>query len=79
MAQSAKKLNFMIRNDIARELEDVVPPGERSKVVNEALAKELAAIRRKALTDRLRAVREKSPSLATTEIVATLRKDRKRT
>ena len=79
MAQSAKKLNFMIRNDIARELEDVVPPGERSKVVNEALAKELAAIRRKTLTDRLRAVREKSPSLATTEIVATLRKDRKRT
>lgn len=78
MASTAKKLNFMIRNEVARELEELVPPGERSKVVNEALARELLAIRRRAITERLRAARERGPSLGTEKIVAALRKDRER-
>jgi len=39
MPTSARKLNFMIRNEIARDLEALVPAGERSRTVNEALAK----------------------------------------
>lgn len=78
MAPAAKKLNFLIRDDIAKELADLVPPGERSKVVNEALARELLAIRRRTITKRLRAAREQGPALGTEKIVAALRKDRER-
>ncbi len=78
MAQASKKLNFLIRGDIARELEAMVPAGERSRVVNEALAKELMAIRRRALTGKLRALRDRSPSLPAGDIVAALKKDRGR-
>ncbi len=77
MAQASRKLNFLIRSDIARDLEAMVPPGERSRVVNEALARELTAIRRRGLTARLRDLRERSPLVGTREIVAALKKDRK--
>lgn len=77
MANTARKLNFMIKGDVARELESLVPAGERSRVVNEALARELLAIRRRKLTDRLRTLRKKGPPIATEDIVAALRKDRK--
>lgn len=78
MGDAARKLNFMIKSDIARDLEILVPAGERSRVVNEALARELLAIRRRAITSRLRAAREKGPVLGTEKIVAELRKDRAR-
>jgi hypothetical protein len=76
MPTSARKLNFMIRNEIARDLESLVPAGERSRTVNDALAKELLSIRRRKLTERLRTLRKKGPTVATKEIVAALRKDR---
>jgi hypothetical protein len=73
---TARKLNFMIRNEIALELEALVPAGERSRTVNDALAKELLSIRRRKLTERLRTLRKKGPAVATADIVAALRKDR---
>ncbi len=76
MPASARKLNFMIRDEIARELEALVPAGERSRTVNDALAKELLSIRRRKLTERLRTLRKKGPAVATGDIVAALRKDR---
>jgi len=78
MAGAARKLNFMIRDEIARELEALVPAGERSRTVNDALAKELLAIRRRGITLRLRAARGKGPALGTEKIVAALRRDRGR-
>jgi hypothetical protein len=78
MPEKAKKLNFMIKNDLVRELEELIPPGKRSKVVNEAIMKELMVIRRQKLTEKLLAIRQKSPSLSTEEIVATLKEDRRR-
>lgn len=78
MPRNARKLNFMIRDEIARDLEALVPSGERSRVVNEALARELLAIRRRRITDRLREAREQGPALGTKKIVAALRKDRSR-
>jgi len=78
VANTARKLNFMIRNEIARDLEALVPPGERSKIVNEALARELLSIRRRRLTEKLRVLRDSGPSLTTKEIVAMLKKDRRR-
>ncbi|MBM2828173.1 MAG: hypothetical protein HW408_705 [Actinobacteria bacterium] len=78
MVNTARKLNFMIRNEIARDLETLVPAGERSKIVNEALARELLSIRRRRLTEKLRLLRDSGPSLTTKEIVAILKKDRRR-
>lgn len=78
MPTSARKLNFMIRDEIARELEALVPAGERSRTVNDALAKELLAIRRRMITVRLRAARDQGPALGTGKIVAALRRDRGR-
>ena len=76
MPTSARKLNFMIRDEIARDLEALVPAGERSRTVNDALAKELLFLRRRRLTERLRRLRKKGTVVATEEIVAALRKDR---
>ena len=78
MPQTSKKLNFMIRNDIARELDMLVPPGRRSQVVNNALEKELAVIKRKNLTEKLLSIREEGPSIPTKTIVEALKKDRER-
>jgi len=76
MPTSARKLNFMIRDEIARDLEALVPAGERSRTVNDALAKELLFLRRRKLTERLRTLRKKGTAVATEEIVAALKKDR---
>lgn len=78
MVQKAKKLNFMINHELVAELEELVPPGRRSKVVNEAIMKELMSLKRQKLTERLLAIKQKSPSLSTEEIVAALKEDRRR-
>jgi hypothetical protein len=78
MAQASRKLNFMINNDVAVELETLVPQGQRSKLVNNAIIKELALFRRNALTERLMALRNKTPKLSTDDIVAAVNQDRKR-
>jgi hypothetical protein len=67
----------MIKNELVMELEELVPPGKRSKVVNEAIMKELMALKRQKLTEKLLVIKQKSPSLSTDEIVATLKEDRR--
>jgi hypothetical protein len=66
----------MIRDEIARDLEALVPAGERSRTVNDALAKELLSIRRRKLTERLDTLRKIGPTITTEEIVAALQKER---
>jgi hypothetical protein len=75
MAQTSRKVNFMINDDVRKEFERLVPSGERSKVANEALKKELNSIKRKRLTEKLLSLRSKQ-GLSTNEIVAALKKDR---
>ncbi len=77
MPPTARKVNFMINDDVRKEFERLVPSGERSKVANEALKKELNSIKRKRLTERLLLLRSKQ-SLSTKEIVTALKKDRTR-
>jgi hypothetical protein len=36
MVEATKKLNLTIRNELAKELEEMVPRGKRSRVVNDA-------------------------------------------
>jgi hypothetical protein len=78
MAQASRKLNFMIKNDVAVELETLVPQGQRSKLVNNAIIKELALFRRNALTEKLMALRNRTPKLSTEEIVEAVSNDRNR-
>ena len=78
MSRSARKLNFMISEEVADELERLVPPGKRSRMVNEAIRKELERIRRESLTGRLHLLRESGPVYDGVEITAELRKDRGR-
>jgi hypothetical protein len=77
MPPTSRKVNFMINDDVRKEFERLVPSGERSKVANEALKKELNSIKRKRLTERLLLLRSKQ-SLSTKEIVTALKKDRTR-
>jgi hypothetical protein len=67
----------MIREDIYKDFEMLVPSGKRSDFVNEALKKELLLLKRKKLTEQLLSVREKTPSLTTEEIVKTLNEYRR--
>lgn len=78
MAHAARKLNFMIKNEVAVELETLVPQGQRSKLVNGAIVKELALFRRNVLTERLMALRNMTPKLSTAEIVEAVSDDRNR-
>ena len=41
MSSTARKLNFLIEEGICRDMERLVPAGKRSKLVNDALRKEL--------------------------------------
>ena len=41
MKSTAKKINFMIEDEVRKELETLIPSGQRSRIVNEALKKEL--------------------------------------
>ena len=77
MPPTARKVNFMINDNVRKEFERLVPSGERSKVVNEALRKELNSIKRTRLTERLLLLRSKQ-SLSTKEIVTALKKNRTR-
>ena len=78
MAQNARKLNFMIDNDVADELERLIPSGQRSRVVRQAIANELALQRRRSITSRLRELRSQLPMVSAEKLQANLAEDRKR-
>lgn len=78
MGRSARKINFMIKNEVAAELESMVPSGQRSRLVNEAIMKELALFQRKMQTEKLMELRKKGPKLTTAEIIVAIRKNRER-
>lgn len=78
MAQNARKLNFMIDNDIADELERLIPSGQRSRVVSQAIANELALQRRRNITSRLQALRAQLPKVTAEKLHSDLAEDRKR-
>ncbi len=48
-----KKINFFVDEDIRKELEAMVTAGQKSKVINDALRKELLRIKREKATEKL--------------------------
>ncbi|GAB62410.1 MAG: hypothetical protein DWB56_10205 [Candidatus Jettenia sp.] len=73
-----KKLNFFVEEDIRKELDELVPAGQKSKIINEALRKELLRIRRKTVTEKLALLKSKGPKVSQKEIVKLLKQDRNR-
>ncbi len=54
MGRPSRKFNFLIEEELYQELEQLVPPGKRSRVLNEALRKELELLRRSKAVEHLR-------------------------
>jgi metal-responsive CopG/Arc/MetJ family transcriptional regulator len=78
MAEPARKLNFMISLDVANELESLVPHGQRSKVVSEAIRKELVRYKRWKLTEKLLAIRSNAPPVRGKLVEKTIVADQRR-
>ena len=72
------KLNFMIDQEVKETLEKYVPSGSRSRVVNEALRKELDLLKRKNITARLAEIRNKNVFMDTAAIVEEVKKGREK-
>ncbi len=77
MGRTSRKLNFLIEESVCRDLEMLVPAGKRSKIVNEALRKELDSIRRRHAAEKLLASSSKGKKLSNREIIGGLAKDRR--
>jgi metal-responsive CopG/Arc/MetJ family transcriptional regulator len=72
------KLNVSIDEQVKEELFRLVPPRRRSQVVNEALRKELLRRKRDHVTQTLRGLRKRSATVSGEEIMAVVRRDRRR-
>jgi hypothetical protein len=73
------KVNFVLDDDVKSDLDHLVESGMRSRVINEALRKELMQVKRKRLADKHDQLRGQTKVVATREIVKALRRDRNRT
>jgi len=78
MGTASKKLNFFVDDDVRKDMEYLIPAGQRAKVINEALRKELLRIKRTKVAEKLLNLRTKSAPVSSREIIEALRKDRRR-
>ena len=72
------KVNFTLDDDVRDELVRLIPARKRSRVVNEALRKELLRRSRELAMERLVQLRKKTGTLSAQEIEESVRKDRSR-
>jgi predicted transcriptional regulator len=72
------KVNIVLDDDVKADLDRLVESGMRSRVVNQALRREILAIRRRRANARLDDLRRTTRPVPTAELVATVRRDRKR-
>jgi len=77
MGRTSKKLNFLIEKSLCRDLERLVPAGKRSKVVNEALRKELESIRRREAVEKLLSCPPRGKKFSNRDIIEGLAIDRR--
>ena len=78
MRIALKKINFFVEEDVRQELERLVPSGQRAKIINEALRRELLKVKRGEVTEKLMTMKSKGVLMTGQEIVTTLKKDRNR-
>lgn len=76
--ETVGKILLVLDREVKRELEALIPSGQRSRIINEALRKELLLIKRKKITEELLEISSHTRSVSTKEIVKELRKERRR-
>jgi len=72
------KVNIMLDDDVKAALDRLIERGSWSRVVNEALRKELLLTERRRVSEELDTLRKKTRPVSTREIVRLLRRDRSR-
>lgn len=72
------KMNVSIDEDVREDLLKLVPARKRSQVINEALRKELLRRKRETARKQIQLLRTRSATLKSEEIVAVVRRDRRR-
>ncbi len=78
MGRGVRKLNFLVEEELCRALNDLVPAGKRSRVINEALRRELEVIRRRRSIEALLSSPSTGKRFTNREITEHLVKDRGR-
>jgi hypothetical protein len=71
-------VNIVLDDDVKADLDRLVESGMRSRVVNQALRREILAIRRRRANERLDDLRRATRPVSTADLVAAVRRDRKR-
>ncbi len=72
------KVNIVLDDDVKADLDRLVRSGLRSRIVNQALRREMLAIRRQGANARLDELRSATRPVATEDVVAQIRRDRGR-
>lgn len=72
------KVNFVLDDDVKSDLDRLVESGMRSRIINEALRKELLQVKRRRLAEKHDLIRSRTKAISTREIVKILRRDRSR-
>jgi hypothetical protein len=72
------KVNVVLDDDVKADLDRLVESGLRSRVVNQALRREILAIRRQRANEQLEQLRRATKPVRSAEIVARIRRDRDR-
>ena len=73
------KVNFVLDDDVKNDLDRLVENGMRSRIINQALRKELLQVKRRGLAEKHDQLRDRTKAVSTLEIVKALRRDRGRT
>jgi hypothetical protein len=68
MAKVIHKVNFLLEDEVCRELENLVPLGKRNQVANEALRKELELLRRQQAEEALISVSANEKTISSRQI-----------
>jgi len=72
------KVNFVLDDDVRAEMDRLVESGKRSRVINQALRRELLMLRRQHAAAELDKLRSRTRAVRTREIVDLVRRDRAR-
>lgn len=72
------KVNIVLDDDVKADLDRLVDSGKRSRVINNALRREIHLMSRRAAGARLDAVRATTKRVSTDDIVKLVRHDRGR-
>ena len=71
-------VNFVLDDDVLAQMHGLVETGKRSRVINQALRRELLFLRRQRAVAELDSLRDRTRKLGTRDIVGLLKGDRSR-